>query len=88
METAVSPYAVHGPYAFSDITKLDNNMPADIMTTHPSVPSQCSQCDDYENVSCMDRESSFVTNDIYETSKPRSRCCHSQSGWVENEIYG
>lgn len=56
------------------------------MTKYPCVPSQDSQCDDYENVSCMDKESCFVTNDIYETSKAQSR--HSHTGWVENEIYG
>lgn len=88
MATTASPYAIQGPYAFSDVTKLDSSMPADIMTKHPCVPSQDSQCDDYENVSCADRESCFVTNDIYETSKAQSRRCHSQTGWVENEIYG
>lgn len=87
MATTSSPYAVQGPYAFSDITNLDRSMPAD-MTKYPCVPSQDAQCDDYENVSCMDKESCFVTNDIYETSKAQSRHCHSHTGWVENEIYG
>lgn len=63
-------------------------MPADLRAKYPYVPSQDSQCDDYENVSCADRESVFVTNDIYETSKAQSQHCHSQTGWVENEIYG
>lgn len=88
--TTASPYAIQGPYAFSDITKLphtgvDSSMPADIMTKYPSAPPQDSQCDDYENVSCAVRESGFVTNDIYETCKTQSQ---RQTGWVENEIYG
>ncbi|XP_042342979.1 layilin [Plectropomus leopardus] len=89
MTTTASPYAIQGPYAFSDITKLphmtlDSSMPADIMTKYPSAPFQDSQCDDYENVSCAYKESGFVTNDIYETCRGQSR----QAGWVENEIYG
>lgn len=89
MSATASPYAVQGPYAFSDITKLphnapDSSMPADIMTKYSSALSQDSQCDDYENVSCADRESGFVTNDIYETCRAQNR----QAGWVENEIYG
>uniref|UniRef100_G3P3E6 Layilin n=1 Tax=Gasterosteus aculeatus aculeatus TaxID=481459 RepID=G3P3E6_GASAC len=84
-----SPYAVQGPYAFSDIAKLPHtapvsSMPADMMTKYFCTPSQDSQCDDYENVTCMDRESGFVTNDIYETCRAQNR----QAGWVENEIYG
>ncbi|KAM9359353.1 layilin [Symphorus nematophorus] len=87
--TTSSPYATPGPYAFSDVTKLHHtalgsSMPAAIMTKYPCAPSPDSQCDDYENVSCVDRESVFVTNDIYETCKAQSR----QTGWVENEIYG
>lgn len=90
---AASPCPVQGPYAFSDITKLhhtalDSSMAADIMTKYSCAPSQDSQCDDYENVSCTDRESGFVTNDIYETCRAQSRRCRSQTGWVENEIYG
>lgn len=93
MSTTASPFPVQGPYAFSDITKLphtalDSNMSADIMAKYSCPPSQNSQCDDYENVSCTDRESGFVTNDIYETCRPQSRRYHSQTGWVENEIYG
>ncbi|XP_068173403.1 layilin isoform X2 [Antennarius striatus] len=88
-----SPYAIPGPYAFSDITKLphtapDNNMKADILTKYPCAPSQYSQCDDYENVPTADKESGFVTNDIYETCKAQTWHCRSQTGWVENEIYG
>ncbi|KAJ4935623.1 hypothetical protein JOQ06_017154 [Pogonophryne albipinna] len=87
--TTASPYAVQGPYAFSDITKLphtalDSSMPADIMKKYPCAPSQESQCDDYENVSCVVKESGFVNNDIYETCRGQSR----HAGWVENEIYG
>ncbi|XP_049918323.1 layilin-like [Epinephelus moara] len=89
MPTTASPYAIQGPYAFSDVTKLphtalDSRILADIMTKYSCAPSQGSQCDDYENVSCADRESGFVTNDIYETCRAQSR----QAGWVENEIYG
>ncbi len=95
MPTTASPYAVQGPYAFSDITctkvphtALDSSRPGHIMTKYPCVPLQDSQCDDYENVSCAERESDFVTNDIYETCKTQSRRCRGQTGWVENEIYG
>lgn len=88
MAAVASPYSVQGPYAFSDITKLDSSPPADIMTKYPRVTPKDSQCDDYENVSCADRESCFVTNDIYETSKAQSGRSHGQTGWVENEIYG
>ncbi|XP_054456621.1 layilin [Anoplopoma fimbria] len=89
MSQTASPYAVQGPYAFSDITKLphtalDSSMPADIVTKYSCAPSEDFQCDDYENVSCVIRESGFVTNDIYETCKAQNR----QAGWVENEIYG
>lgn len=86
MGGAVSPYAVQGPYAFSDITKLDGGPPADVMSKYPGLPTQLSQCNDYENVPCPERESCFVTNDIYESSKAQSR--RGRSGWVENEIYG
>nr|XP_046245065.1 chondrolectin [Scatophagus argus] len=93
MSTTVSPYAVQGPYAFSDVTKLphtalDRSMPTEIMTKYPCAASQHPQCDDYENVPCAARESSFVTNDIYETCKAQGRHCRSHTGWVENEIYG
>ncbi|XP_067450828.1 layilin isoform X2 [Thunnus thynnus] len=93
MSTTASPCPAQGPYAFSDITKLphtalDSSMAADIMTKYSCAPSQDSQCDDYENVSCTDRESGFVTNDIYETCRAQSRRSRSQTGWVENEIYG
>lgn len=76
---------MQGPYAFSDITKLDSSPPAHIMTKHPQVSPKDPQCDDYENVPGADRESCFVTNDIYEISKSQT---HTQAGWVENEIYG
>lgn len=86
MGGAVSPYAVQGPYAFSDISKLDAGLPADMETKYPGFPPQ--QCNDYENVSCPERESCFVTNDIYESAKAQGRSGRSRSGWVENEIYG
>ncbi|XP_034723208.1 layilin [Etheostoma cragini] len=90
MSTTASPYAIQGPYAFSDISKLpphtalDSSGPADILKQHSGAPFQDFHCDDYENVSCAERESGFVTNDIYETCRAQSR----QTGWVENEIYG
>ncbi|KAM8903205.1 chondrolectin [Spinachia spinachia] len=89
MSKSASPYAVQGPYAFSDIAKLPHtapvsSKPADVLTKYSCSPSQHSQCDDYENVTCVDRESGFVTNDIYETCRAQNR----QAGWVENEIYG
>ncbi|XP_028319814.1 layilin isoform X2 [Gouania willdenowi] len=89
MSTAASPAPSNGPYAFSDVTKLthtavDTCVPAHLMTKYPCAPAQDSQCGDYENVSCADRESGFVTNDIYETCRAQSL----QVGWVENEIYG
>lgn len=93
MSTAASPCPIQGPYAFSDITKLshtalDSSMSEGIMTKCSRAPFQTSQCDDYENVSCTDKASVFVTNDIYETCRAQSQQCHSQTGWVENEIYG
>ncbi|KAM9853290.1 chondrolectin [Aulostomus maculatus] len=93
MPSAASPCSVIGPYAFSDITKLphvapDISLPADIMTKYLSATSQDSQCDDYENLSCVDRQSGFVTNDIYETCRAQNQHGHTQTGWVENEIYG
>lgn len=91
MGGAVSPYAVQGPYAFSDISKLDAGPPADMETKYPGFPPQhVQQCNDYENVSCPERESCFVTNDIYESAKAqgRSGSGRGRSGWVENEIYG
>ncbi|XP_034405173.1 chondrolectin isoform X2 [Cyclopterus lumpus] len=89
MSKTASSNAVQGPYAFSDITKLPHtalgsSVSADIMTKYSCAPSQDSQCDDYENVSRVDRETGFVTNDIYETCRAQNR----QTGWVENEIYG
>lgn len=91
--TTASPCPIQGPYAFSDITKLphaalDSSVPAAIMTKYSCAPSHDSQCDDYENVPCVERESGFVTNDIYETCRAQSRRCRGQTGWVENEIYG
>ncbi|XP_028276457.1 layilin [Parambassis ranga] len=88
-----SPCPIQGPYAFSDVTKLphtalDCSVPANILTKYPRTPAHDSQCEDYENVSCADRESGFVTNDIYETCRAQSRRCRGQMGWVENEIYG
>lgn len=92
VSTIASPCSVQGPYAFSDITKLphtavDSSVPVDIMAKYFSASSQDPSCD-YENVSCTDRESGFVTNDIYETCRAQSRHSSSQTGWVENEIYG
>ncbi|XP_056297891.1 layilin [Pseudoliparis swirei] len=90
MSKTASPYAVvQGPYAFSDVTKLppaalDSSVSAHIVTKYSRAPSQDSQCDDYENVSCLDGETGFVTNDIYETCRAQNR----HTGWVENEIYG
>lgn len=91
--TAATPCPIQGPYAFSDVTKLPHtalhsSLPADILKKYSCAPSHDSQCDDYENVSCVDRESGFVTNDIYETCRAQSRRGRSQIGWVENEIYG
>ncbi|KAM9319084.1 layilin isoform 2-T2 [Pholidichthys leucotaenia] len=87
--TAPPPVPIQGPYAFSDVTKLPHNAlnmstPAEITTKYFSPSSHDSLCDYYENVSCVDRESGFVTNDIYEMCKEQSR----RTGWVENEIYG
>ncbi|XP_056230880.1 layilin [Seriola aureovittata] len=92
LSKTASPCSVQGPYAFSDITKLphtalESSMPVDIMAKYSSTSSQDSH-GDYENVSCTDRESGFVTNDIYETCRAQSWHCSSQTGWVENEIYG
>ncbi|KAM3616028.1 uncharacterized protein V6R79_011067 [Siganus canaliculatus] len=88
MSSTASPYAVQGLYACSDITKLPpsalvSGMAADTMMEHPCGSSQDFQFPYYENVSCGERETGFVTNDIYESSKAQS-----QAGWVENEIYG
>lgn len=58
------------------------------MTKYPQGCPRDPQCDDYENVASADRESCFVTNDIYETAKSQSQRGHTQAGWVENEIYG
>ncbi|KAG7238717.1 hypothetical protein INR49_031233, partial [Caranx melampygus] len=83
VSTTASPCSVQGPYAFSDITKLphaavDSSMPVDIMAKYFNASSQDPNCD-YENVSCTDRESGFVTNDIYETCRAQSRHCSSQT---------
>uniref|UniRef100_A0A3Q0QXF3 Layilin n=1 Tax=Amphilophus citrinellus TaxID=61819 RepID=A0A3Q0QXF3_AMPCI len=91
--TTASSCPVQGPYAYSDITKLphtalDSRISAEIMTKYSCAPSHDSQYNDYENVSCVDNESGFVTNDIYEPCRAQSRRCRSQTGWVENEIYG
>lgn len=88
MPSTSSPCSIQGPYAFSDITKLphpavDSSVPVDIMAKYFNTSTQDPNCD-YENVSCTGRESGFVTNDIYETCRAQS----SQTGWVENEIYG
>lgn len=90
--TIASPCPVQGPYAFSDITRLphtvlDGRMTAK-RTEYSCSPSLNSLCDDYENVTSVDRESGFVSNDIYESCRAQSQQCHSQTGWVENEIYG
>lgn len=90
--TIASPCPVQGPYAFSDITRLpntvlDGRMPVKRME-YSFSSSLNSFCDDYENVTSMNRESGFVSNDIYESCKSQSQQCHSQTGWVENEIYG
>ncbi|XP_029964470.1 layilin [Salarias fasciatus] len=91
--TAAAPCPIQGPYAFSDITKLPHtalgsSVPAVMMKKYSCAPLHDPQCGDYENVPCVNRESGFVTNDIYETSRAQSGRCHSQTGWVENEIYG
>ncbi|KAM4567332.1 layilin [Odontesthes bonariensis] len=90
MSSTASSSPIQGPYAFSDITKLphtalDCRLQPDTVTKSSCAPSHDFQCDDYENVSCVDKESGFVTNDIYETCRAQS---HSQTGWVENDIYG
>ncbi|XP_017284451.1 layilin [Kryptolebias marmoratus] len=90
MSAAAAPCPVQGPYAFSDVTKLplDCRTPAEIVPKYSCDPSHDFQCGDYENVTCSDKESGFVTNDIYETCRGQSRRCRGQTGWVENEIYG
>ncbi|XP_061576311.1 layilin [Cololabis saira] len=93
MSTTASSCPVQGPYAFSDITRLpqtavDYRMPADIVTKFARAPSPDSHCDDYENVPSVNKETGFVTNDIYETCKAQTRRGRGQTGWVENEIYG
>ncbi|XP_038154545.1 chondrolectin [Cyprinodon tularosa] len=90
---AASSSSIQGPYAFSDITKLPHNnldyrMQAEIMAKYSFPPLQDPQYVDYENVTCSDKETGFVTNDIYETSRTQTRHCSSQAGWVDNEIYG
>lgn len=91
--TAGAPYAIQGPYAFSDISKLHHTALGGVMLPEIKKMSHCAssldaQSDDYENVSCPERESGFVTNDIYETCRGQRRHHCSQTGWVENEIYG
>ncbi|XP_054650331.1 chondrolectin isoform X2 [Dunckerocampus dactyliophorus] len=86
--TDTSSCPLQGPYAFSDITRLthlspDSTLPADFITKYPCTPAKDPQWNDYENVLITDRESGFVNNDIYETSRAQGR-----HGWVENEIYG
>uniref|UniRef100_A0A3B5M0V1 Layilin b n=1 Tax=Xiphophorus couchianus TaxID=32473 RepID=A0A3B5M0V1_9TELE len=93
MPTAPSVSSIQGPYAFSDITKLphaalDYRTHAEIMTKYSCPYSHDAQYPDYENVTCSEKETGFVTNDIYETARTQSRRCRSQDGWVENEIYG
>ncbi|XP_077421116.1 chondrolectin [Vanacampus margaritifer] len=93
LPTESSSCPIQGPYAFSDITKLshlapDSTLPADFKTKYPYATTKDPQWNDYENVLLADRESGFVTNDIYETSRAQSRHCRPQPGWVENEIYG
>ncbi|KAM4627219.1 layilin isoform 2-T2 [Polymixia lowei] len=93
MSTPGVPCVIQGPYAFSDITKLPHSAvgsstSADIKKMYFCASSLDTQCDDYENVSCPQRESGFVTNDIYETCREQNRQCRSQTGWVDNEIYG
>nr|XP_061828830.1 chondrolectin-like [Nerophis lumbriciformis] len=83
---------LQGPYAFSDITLLshlspDSTLPADFITKY-CAPTKDPQWNDYENVLIADRESGFVNNDIYESSRAQGRRCRAQDGWVENEIYG
>ncbi|XP_012723547.2 chondrolectin [Fundulus heteroclitus] len=87
MPTSASASSIQGPYAFSDITKLphtalDYRTQAEIMTKYSWPPSHDAQYADYENVTCSEKETGFVTNDIYEPSRTVS-----QAGWVENEIY-
>nr|XP_057935869.1 chondrolectin isoform X2 [Doryrhamphus excisus] len=84
---------LQGPYAFSDITRLshlspESTLPGDFITKYPCGPAKDPQWNDYENVLITDRESGFVNNDIYETSRAQGRHCRAQDGWVENEIYG
>lgn len=53
------------------------------------VPSCPERESGFENAPRPERESGFVTNDIYETCRgQQSRHHRSQTGWVENEIYG
>ncbi|XP_056139418.1 layilin [Lampris incognitus] len=93
ISTTEAPSAIQGPYAFSDITKFHQTAPGSSMSADKKKTDFCAssldtQCNDYENVSCPERESGFVTNDIYETCREHSRHHRSQAGWVENEIYG
>lgn len=93
MPTEACSSSIQGPYAFSDITKLphcalDYRTQAEIMTKYSCPYSHDAQFADYENVTCSEKETGFVTNDIYETTRTHSRRCRGQAGWVENEIYG
>ncbi|XP_067103170.1 layilin [Osmerus mordax] len=77
-----------GPYASSPITKLPlealrGGVGVVARMSHCPASPEPSQWDDYENVPSPGTECGFVTNDIYETCRGRS-----QTGWVENEIYG
>ncbi|KAM6973203.1 layilin [Aplochiton taeniatus] len=92
-EQWLPPAPAPGPYAFSDITKLPHPdlatlmSPADVkkMMLMSSAPAR-GQSDDYENVPSPEKESGFVTNDIYETC--RGQQSPRLDGWVDNEIYG
>ncbi|XP_033832769.1 chondrolectin [Periophthalmus magnuspinnatus] len=86
---AASPCPVQGPYALSDVTKLPPTVLDCSLTARPSCTLPFNfQCGDYEDVPCANRGTGFVINDIYETSQAPSHHYHSQTGWVENEIYG
>ncbi|XP_028825584.1 layilin [Denticeps clupeoides] len=67
------------PCSFSSYTQ-----PGAVTCKKKPRPSE-SQYKDYENVDCKNTRSGFVTNDIYETCRNQSA---SETGWVDNEIYG
>lgn len=83
MSATASPYSIQGPYALSDVTKLPPIVLNHSLTRPSRPPALNFPCDDYENVPCANRGAGFVTNDIYDSHRS-----HSQTGWVENEIYG